>query len=80
MGHLLDAMNEKKIQHPLGTVSRTKPRWGVKIVDETEIPSQLKKVISKPDMTAIKKQMDQGENVPGCQFQMGQPSITVRIK
>ena len=80
IGQLLDAMGETKIKHPMATVSRTKARWGVKIVDEAEIPSQLTKVTTKPDMTAIKKQMDQGENVPGCQFQMGQPSITVRIK
>tara|TARA_R100001369_G_scaffold61509_1_gene88395 strand:+ start:453 stop:938 length:486 start_codon:yes stop_codon:yes gene_type:complete len=80
IGHLLDAMGETKIKHPIATISRTKARWGVKIFDEAEIPSQLTKVTIKPDLAAIKKQMDQGESVPGCQFQMGQPSITVRIK
>ena len=80
IGHLLDAMGETKIKHPIATISRTKARWSVKIFDEAEIPSQLTKVTIKPDLAAIKKQMDQGESVPGCQFQMGQPSITVRIK
>jgi hypothetical protein len=37
-------------------------------------------VTVKPDLVAIKKQMDQGETVPGCEVNTGQPSITVRIK
>ena len=76
----MDAMGETKIQHPLATISRTKARWSVKIVDQHDIPSQLTTVTVKPDLVAIKKQMDQGETVPGCEVNTGQPSITVRIK
>ena len=80
IGQLMDAMGETKIKHPIATISRTKARWSANITDADQIPSQLMNVTTKPDMAAIKKQMDQGESVPGCQFQMGQPSITVRIK
>lgn len=80
IGHLLDAMGQTKIQHPLATVSRTKPRKKVVVVDPHDIPSQLTTVTVKPDMTAIKKQMDAGELVPGCEYQMGNSSVTVRIK
>ena len=80
IGHLLDAMGQTKIQHPLATVSRTKPRKKVVVVDQHDIPSQLTTVTVKPDMTAIKKQMDAGELVPGCEYLMGSPSVTVRIK
>ncbi len=80
IGQLLDAMGETKVQHELATVSRTKPRWSVRIVDEAEVPSQLMKVTTKPDVAAIKKQMEQGETVPGCSINPGNPSITVRIK
>ena len=80
IGQLMDAMGETKIKHPIATISRTKARWSANITDADQIPSQLMNVTTKPDMAAIKKQMDQGESVPGCQFKMGQPSITVRIK
>ena len=80
IGQLMDAMGETKIKHPIATISRTKARWSANITDADQIPSQLMNVTTKPDMAAIKKQMDQGESVPGCQFKMGQPSIIVRIK
>tara|TARA_R100001369_G_C3221186_1_gene150087 strand:+ start:61 stop:546 length:486 start_codon:yes stop_codon:yes gene_type:complete len=80
IGQLLDAMGEKKVQHPLATISRTKARWSVSITDADQIPTQLMNVTTKPDLAAIKKQMDQGEIVPGCEISPGQPSITVRIK
>jgi len=59
---------------------RTKPRKKVVVVDPHDIPSQLTTVTVKPDMAAIKKQMDAGELVPGCEYQMGSASVTVRIK
>ena len=80
IGRLLDAMGETKVTHALGTVSRTKPRFSLEIYDETDIPTQLMKITSRPDTTAIRKQLDQGEIVPGCEIKLGQPSITVRIK
>lgn len=80
IGQLMDAMGETKIKHPIATISRTKARWSANITDADQIPSQLMNVTTKPDMAAIKKQMDQGESVPGCEIKLGQPSITVRIK
>jgi len=80
IGQLLDAMGEKKIMHPYATISRTKPRWSVRITDEADVPTQLMKVTTKPDLAAIKKQMEQGEIVPGCDINPGNPSITVRVK
>ena len=80
IGQLLDAMGETKVKHPMATVSRTKARWSVRIDDELEVPSQLKYVTTKPDLAAIKRLMDEGETVPGCSINPGNPSITVRIK
>lgn len=54
MGHLLDAMGTKKLQHPLATISRTKPRWSVKVVDEAAVPKQLVTTLVKPDLATIK--------------------------
>lgn len=80
MGHLLDAMGERKVQHPFATVSRTKPRARVVIEDEHQIPSQLMKVKKSPDLTAIKAQMDAGEYVPGAAIVLGNEGVTVRSK
>lgn len=80
MGHLLDAMGERKVQHPFATVSRTKPRARVVIEDEHQIPSQLMKTKKSPDLTAIKAQMDAGEYVPGAAIALGNEGVTVRSK
>jgi|TARA_R110002012_G_scaffold91990_4_gene223509 hypothetical protein len=77
---LLDAMSQKKVQHPFGTVTITKPKQKVFIIDEKQIPTQLMTVKTSPDLTAIKKQLDQGEFVPGAEIQLGNRSISVRIK
>lgn len=80
MGHLLDAMGERKVQHPFATVSRTKPRARVVIEDEHQIPTQLMKTKKSPDLTAIKAQMDAGEYVPGAAIALGNEGVTVRSK
>jgi len=80
MGHLLDAMGERKVQHPFATVSRTKARMRVVIEDEHQIPTQLMKVKKSPDLTAIKAQMDAGEYVPGAAIALGNEGVTVRSK
>ena len=80
LGEVLDAMGERKVAHPLGTVSRTKGRDKVVIEDETQIPSQLMVVTKKPDAKEIKKQLDAGENVPGAKIETGDEGISIRIK
>lgn len=80
IGHLLDAIGQKKIVHPLATVSRTKPRARVVIEDENEIPTQLMKVKKYPDLAAIKEHLEAGELVSGATIQLGTPSVTVRVK
>lgn len=78
LGKLLDATGEHKVQHPLGTVSRTKPRAKVEITDEHDVPMQLCK--HTPDSAAIKKQLEAGEDVPGARIIYGDPGISVRQK
>lgn len=80
MRHLLTAMGVKKVNHALATVSITKPRWSVEVVDEAQVPTQLKITTTKPDLRAIKKILDDGEPVPGCRPKVGNEGITVRIK
>lgn len=78
LGKLLDATGEKKIAHEIGTVSRTKPRVSMTVVDPTAIPSQLCKAV--PDNAAIKAQLEAGETVPGAELVSGEAGVTVRVK
>jgi len=80
MLQLLTSMGVKKVPHALATVSVTKPRWSVEIVDEAQVPTQLKITTSKPDIQAIKKILDDGEPVPGARPKVGNQSINVRLK
>lgn len=64
---LLKAADLNKVSLPEATVSVSKGRAGVEIVDESE-----------PDKTAIKTALDAGEDVPGAVLREGQPSVTVR--
>lgn len=78
LGALLDATGEAKVAHPLGTVSRTKPRQRVEITDEAAIPSQLCKRV--PDAAAVKAQLEAGEEVPGAILVTGEAGVMVRVK
>lgn len=80
LGALLDAAGQAKVNHPLGTVSRTKPRVSVDVYDAAEIPTQLTVTTTRPDAAAIKKQLEAGEAVPGAQLVAGEPGLTVRTK
>ena len=80
MGAVLDAAGQRKVSHPLATISRTQGRLSVAITNEADIPSQLCKVVSSPDKTAIKKQLEAGESVPGAELVRGKDGVTVRVK
>ena len=69
-----------KVERPLATVSRLKGRLSVHIIDAEAIPSQLCRVVTSPDKTAIKKQLEAGEHVPGAVLEQGAPTISVRVK
>lgn len=80
LGRILDATGETKVAHPLGTVSRTKARVSAQVTDEASIPSQLTVTTTRPDMAAIKAQLEAGEIVPGAELVAGEPGLTVRVK
>lgn len=80
LGRLLDATGQQKVAHPLATVSRTKPRLSAVVTNEADIPTQLTVTTTRPDMAAIKKQLDAGETVPGAELVAGEPGLAVRMK
>lgn len=80
LGKMLDAIGERKVVHPLATVSRTKGRVSLEINDESAIPSQLTVTRVEPDNAAIKSQLESGEEVPGACLVTGEQGVTVRVK
>lgn len=80
MGQLLDAIGERKVPHPLGTVSRTAGVVSVEITDEADVPTQLCKITKSPDKAAIRAALDAGDTVPGAALRRGEPGISVRTR
>lgn len=75
---LLKAADLTKVSLPEATVSVSKGRAGVEIVDESLLPDNVVKLKREPDKTAIKAALDAGDDVPGAVLREGQPSVTVR--
>ena len=76
---LLDAIGQKKLERPAATISRRTGSLSVQITDEASVPSQLCKIVQTPDKTAIKKQLEAGEAVPGAELARGEDGVTVRV-
>lgn len=77
---ILDATGQKKVERPRATVFKLAGRVSVNITDEASIPSQLCVVKKSPDKTAIKRQLDVGEAVPGAELVRGEDTVSVRVK
>ena len=77
---VMDAMGVLKLERPAATLSRRAGGVSLVITDETAIPSQLTRTRVEPDKTAIKKQLQAGEDVPGAALDQGGDTISVRVK
>ena len=72
--------DQKKIPHAIATVSLRNGMESLNITDEKEIPTQLCKVISTPDRTEIKKQLQAGVQIEGAELVTGPQTISIRMK
>lgn len=77
---LLNAAGERKMERPGATVSIRKGAMSVAITDDSQIPTQFCKTTVAPDKTAIKAQLQAGEDVPGAELVRGEDGVTVRVK
>lgn len=75
---LLKAADLNKVSLPEATVSIGKGRAGVEIVDEALLPDNVVKLKREPDKTAIKAELDAGNEVPGAVLRIGGETLTVR--
>jgi hypothetical protein len=69
-----------KLTMPDATVSVTKARAIVEITDETALPQGTYTIKKIPDKAAIKRLLDQGEQIPGAVLSLGDESLSVRKK
>lgn len=77
MLRLLVAAGQQKVPLIEATISVTKGRESVEIVDEAALPDDVWKVRREPDKTAIKERLAVGE-VPGAALKVGEPTLMVR--
>lgn len=80
MGEILDAIGERKVARPAGTVSRLAGRVSLSITDEDAIPTQLCEVVRVVDKAAVKSALEAGEVIPGAELVKGADSVSVRVK
>jgi len=77
---LLLAADVDKIVLPEATVSVTKPRATVEITDENALPQGTYALKRVPDKAAIKRLLEQGEEIPGATLALGDEGLAVRTK
>lgn len=78
MLRVMQAAGVQKAPLAEATVSVSKGRDSVEIVDETAVPPRFLKVVKTPDKTLIKAALDAGKAVRGAEIKTGQPTISVR--
>jgi len=77
---ILLATGQKKVPHPIATVSLRNGTQSVLIEDEKEIPTQLCKTTVTPDKATIKRLLTSGETISGASLVTGPQSISLRMK
>lgn len=78
MLRVMKAGNITKAPLPEATVSVSKGRDSVVIVDADALPDALVRVERVPDKKAILEKLAANENVPGAVLKAGQETLTVR--
>lgn len=69
-----------KLSLPEATISITKPRESVEVIDADALPQGFFSTIRQPDKKAIGEALKAGEAVPGAALTFGEAGVTVRTK
>lgn len=77
---LLIAADVDKVMLPEATVSITKPRTKVNVIDVNELPQGFYAIERKPKSQEIKAALEAGEKVPGAELALGDEGLMVRTK
>lgn len=77
---LMSVADIPKLALPEATVSVTKPRTSVEVVDVDALPQGTFATVRQPDKTAIKAMLEAGDDVPGAALKTSEPGLTIRVR
>lgn len=77
---LMGAADLPKLELPEATISVTKGRVSVDVVDADQLPQGFYAIQRKPDSKAIKAAIEGGDDIPGAKLVTGDSGLTIRTK
>lgn len=77
---LMQFADMQKVVLPEATVSITKPRTTVEIIDVDQLPQGFVRLERTPLKTEIKKALEAGEEIPGAALGLSNDGLLVRTK
>lgn len=77
---IMKVANLPKLTLPEATISITRPRETVGIIDIDELPQGFFKTIRQADKAAIKDALAGGQDVPGAALVIGSEGLMIRTK
>jgi len=77
----LDTLGVEKVTCNLATISIRKPRQSVEVFDENLLPGEFLRVktVVEPDKIALKKALEEGQEIQGAKFKLGERSINFKL-
>lgn len=77
----LDTLGVEKVTGNLATISIRKPRQSVEVFDENLLPGEFLRVktVIEPDKIALKKALEEGQEIQGAKFKLGERSINFKL-
>jgi predicted nuclease with TOPRIM domain len=80
MLQLMEAAQQDKVTLPEATLSISKPRESVEVIDADALPQGFYRSERKPLSKEIMEAFKAGQPVPGAQLRLGSPALTVRTR
>jgi hypothetical protein len=77
---VLYSTNQKNIPHALGTISRKDGAKTVVIDNIDQLPDEYIKVEKAPIKNVIKQKLSEGDQIDGARIEIGNPTVSIRIK
>lgn len=75
---LMTDAGQNKLVLPDATLSVTKPRTTVNVLEINDLPQGYYRVERKADKAAIKSALEQGETIPGAELATGESGLMIR--
>lgn len=80
MLQLMEVAHQDKVTLPEATLSITKPRASVEIMNIDDLPQGYFRSERKPLTAEIKTALEKGNEIPGARLALGNAGLTVRTK